>query len=95
MQRELDDLEDWNNSKEMKPSTEKCKVTSLRSNKNFHYRDSPSVDDKGEKNTWIIHGTRSEKGMHTFTYPRRSFFQEKVNMPGTVASYRLFWSPCS
>lgn len=49
MQRELDDLEDWNNSKEMKSSTEKCKVTSLGSNKNFHYRDSLSVDDEGEK----------------------------------------------
>lgn len=55
MQRELDDLEDWNNSKEMKSSTEKCKVTSLGSNKNFHCRDSSCVDDKGEKhvdNSW-------------------------------------------
>lgn len=52
MQRELDDLEDWINSKEMKSSSEKCKVTSLRSNKSFYCRDSPSVDDKGEKHPW-------------------------------------------
>lgn len=102
MQRELDDFEGWNNSKEMKSSTEKCKIMSLGSNKNFHCRDSPSVDAKGEKcvdNSWDrlgkryvhLHISQEEFLSGEDKYARYYY----INIIISVACYGSFWFPCS